>query len=564
MKVILLTAFAAIQISANAQLQTSERLDVNQISTVIHSNGDLFYDYINATFTVPADSTTNTIYMGAAWIGGLDTSGALHVAAQTYRQSGSDFFQGPVMNSSSYSPVTDAQWDKVWKVNKTSIDSFLINAQNPIPFYSIPSSILNWPGNGNTALGQSPQLAPFVDVDGDGIYNPQSGDYPCIKGDQALFVIFNDDRNIHTESDGRKFGIEVHAMLYAYSAPGTWLDSTVFLNYKLFNRSDTNYTDMYWGQWTDFDLGAYQDDYLGCDVTTGTVYVYNGDSIDGNSAIPTNGAYGINPPSQGLVTLRGPEADAGDGMDNNRNGILDEPGETCGLWYFVAYENYPGVMGNPTQANHYYNYLQGRWKDSSFVTHGGNGYGGTTPYMVMYPGDSDPSGACGNWVPLPPWSEISAQNNPGDRRGVPSTGPFSLPAGSTHCLDYAYVYGRGNNGPLSSIDVMKNAVDSARSFYLNNNPCTCDQNPLSVGGDFKQPSISVFPNPGNETVNIICGLNSAGALVEFIDVTGKTLISTQMLSGNSTIVNTANLESGVYLIRVTTASGASSIRFVRN
>lgn len=111
---------------------------------------------------------------------------------------------------------------------------------------------------------------------------------------------------------------------------------------------------------------------------------------------------------------------------------------------------------------------------------------------------------------------------------------------------------------------MKNAVDSARSFYLNNNPCTCDQNPLSTEDGDKQPSISVFPNPGNETVNIICGLNSTGALVEFIDVTGKTLISTQVLSGNSTIVNTANLESGVYLIRVTTASGASSIRFVRN
>lgn len=77
-------------------------------------------------------------------------------------------------------------------------------------------------------MGQAAQLADFVDINSDGIYNPSSGDYPCIKGDQAVFMIFNDDRNVHGETGGQKMRFEFHAMLYAYKAPGTWLDSVVF------------------------------------------------------------------------------------------------------------------------------------------------------------------------------------------------------------------------------------------------------------------------------------------------------------------------------------------------
>ena len=45
---------------------------------------------------------------------------------------------------------------------------------------------------GDTSLGQAPYLAPFVDVDYDGLYNPALGDYPDVMGDQAIFFIFND------------------------------------------------------------------------------------------------------------------------------------------------------------------------------------------------------------------------------------------------------------------------------------------------------------------------------------------------------------------------------------
>ena len=52
------------------------------------------------------------------------------------------------------------------------------------PGYSIPNSILDWPTHGDISKNQDFYLATFYDKDGDGIYNTNNGDYPCIKGDQ--------------------------------------------------------------------------------------------------------------------------------------------------------------------------------------------------------------------------------------------------------------------------------------------------------------------------------------------------------------------------------------------
>ena len=88
-----------------------------------------------------------------------------------------------------------------------------------------------------------------------------------------------------------------------------------FYNYKMINRSTSVLNNTYFGQWVDPDLGNYQDDYVGCDVSLGLGYCYNGDADD-------DGAYGYNydsdypPPAIGVDFFRGPLADIGDGFDN--------------------------------------------------------------------------------------------------------------------------------------------------------------------------------------------------------------------------------------------------------
>ncbi len=563
-KSLLLISFSAFSVFMNAQTFVNATLDINQVKTTINSGGDLFWDLNTNTFEVPQGGGAHVLFAGGLWLGGLDSNNALHLAAQTYRQSGGDFFPGPVMDSLAYSPATDAQWNTIWKINKTTIDTFLMWRANPgnFPSYVIPSVILSWPGNGNTLLGQAIQLAPYIDANIDGVYDPNSGDYPCIKGDQALFLIFNDDRFNHGTS-GAKLKVEVHLMMYAYLAPGTWLDSTIFTNYKIYNRSTLAYTDMYLGQFNDFDIGDYSDDYVGCDVSGHIAYGYNGDVNDGSSPTPTTGTYGANPPAEGLVFLNGPLADTGDFIDNDRDGIMDEPGETCLMGHHVVYNNDFSITGNPQITADYYGYLSGFWTDGSPWTYGSNGYGGSLLMDFMYPGASDPSGLCTNSVPQPAWDEAIAGNSPGDRRSLASSGPFTLEPGEENCIDYAYVFGRGNNGPSSSIGAMQTAADSAHSFYATNNPCTCDENPLAVG-EQTSSVVGIYPNPATESINIICGDNSTGSTIEIIDATGKLVHSSTVLSGNSAVIDISNFANGIYFVRVNKGSVVLTGKFIRN
>ena len=48
--------------------------------------------------------------------------------------------------------------------------------------------------NGHT-INFDKDLAPFVDVDNDGNYNPLNGDYPKIKGNQSIWWVMNDNGN---------------------------------------------------------------------------------------------------------------------------------------------------------------------------------------------------------------------------------------------------------------------------------------------------------------------------------------------------------------------------------
>ena len=71
--------------------------------------------------------------------------------------------------------------------------------------------------------------------------------------------------------------------------------NTIFVNYKVFNRSQRAYYNTYLGVFTDIDLGLMTDDFIGCDVYRGSYYGYNGKAIDGNGQ---SYAYGEHPPAQ--------------------------------------------------------------------------------------------------------------------------------------------------------------------------------------------------------------------------------------------------------------------------
>ena len=137
-------------------------------------------------------------------------------------------------------------------------------------------------------------------------------------GDQTLFWIFNDKGNIHTETEAEPLGLEIHAQAFGFTSDNEVNDMT-FYNYKFINRSTLPLNNTYFGQWVDPDLGYYLDDYVGCDVSLGLGFCYNGDAEDEGAQ-----GYGFNPPAIGVDFFQGPLSDLNDGLDNDRDGLIDE------------------------------------------------------------------------------------------------------------------------------------------------------------------------------------------------------------------------------------------------
>ena len=453
--------------------QSKTDLDVNNVRALILGGGDMWWNLADAQYEIPKGGNKHSMFAGALWIGGVDDGGQLKVAAMTYRQSGNDFWPGPLnISNATISADECNKWDKHFKLERSDVEEYVARFATD-PTYVIPTSILDWPAHGDPAQGQDEFLAPFFDVNGNGLYEPYDGDYPDYNitgtnddaklfGDQTLFWIFNDKGNIHTESEAEPLGLEIHAQAFGFAADNEVNDMT-FYNYKIINRSTLPLNQTYFGQWVDADLGYYLDDYVGCDVGLGLGYCYNGDAEDEGAV-----GYGFNPPAIGVDFFQGPIADAGDGIDNDRDGVVDEAGEQIIMSKFVYYNNDFTVTGNPEGGTDIYNYLRGIWKDNVPMTYGGDGHGGgsgttTDPCNFMFPGTSDAS------FPGQEWTEVTAGNVPADRRFLQSAGPFTLEPGAVNTITTGVVWARAKSGgQTASIQLLKIYDREAQALFDNN------------------------------------------------------------------------------------------------
>lgn len=563
--------------------QTSAQLDINNINARVNT---IYKPLFNGLPGFEVSPGLRTIYATNFWIGAKDLNDSLHIGIGTYSQS-RDFIPGPIMDSLHYGSQIP-QWNRVWKITKSDIDYHILNyAQSG---YVIPQVFLDWPANGDTSLGQAESIAPFFDVNGNGIYDPNSGDYPKVPGDECIFYIFNDD-TIHTASGGKKMKIEIHAFVYAFNCQSdTSLMNSIFVKFKIINRSEKTYYNTILGSWTDLDIGGSINDFIGCNLQNGSYYGYNGTNND-------DLAFEDYLPAQSVTILAGPFEDA-DNLDNPitsqiqnaidssgipyeglgmnyNNEIVDD--ERIGMSGFLSYNIGGGPQGDPAIKNEFYNYLTGFWKDDTHILYGGTGYynspnaiaNGLIETKYMYPSDSDPLlwGTQGVPIVTPNWSEVTSGNGVGDRRGVGYSGPFTFESGSIEELDLAYVYARdyiNMNDNISPIAIMNNRIASVRNYFISNQtPCgTGFQNPLSLNKiEPDQIYFSIYPNPSSSyfTLNFEGEIKNLNYSIH--DILGKEILSGRINSAQ-TKIDCENWSSGVYLIKVGDENGYSVKKMV--
>ncbi|MGM0649504.1 MAG: hypothetical protein ACQES1_03240 [Bacteroidota bacterium] len=518
--------------------KSSAYLDINNVRAKILGGSDMWWDLQGAPeYEVPKGSGKHPFFTGALWVGGKDANDQLHVMGHRFRQSGVTAYPGPLVTGNSDAGTTSAEvchdYDQLYKINREQVETFRkwydckknpdCNTEAHFPGYAIPDEILNWPAHG-PAGGYAYYLAPFWDANNDGVYNPYDGDFPyfefphdgitdnpdCIDipglepklyGDQTIWQVFNDSGNDDGTLGGEPLGFEFHAQAYAYATNDVLNDQT-FYHYRMINRSTNAYHDVYIGLWTDADLGNPRDDYVGCDVSRGLGYHYNGDDVDENDG--SSLGYGDNPPAAGIDFVAGPyknknhkddasnwiitedgnrqiDCDAADFMNGNINGQNFEDGivdnERLGMQHFMYFNgtgggNNPGTTG-PEDATDHYEYLTGHWKDGSHLKYGGTGHQSDTSAtnvntMFMFPGDptTDPCGWGQNGQVMPGWSEETEGNEPYDRRYVISTGPISMEPGAVNDFTIAALYGRAFKGSAwESVKALKRVDDAVQAMF---------------------------------------------------------------------------------------------------
>jgi hypothetical protein len=554
-KLILLSLSAwAFSASAQAPFPTMDSVDINNISASVLVHGDLWW---NPTLGVadcsfPKGSSKNINFAGALWMSGYDGSGNLHVAAQTYRQTGNDYWPGPLDAHDTLTYATSSAWAKIWKVNQTDIDAFLALPTHTTT--NTPAAILTWPANGNAyaqgnggvPLTISTVMAPFVDVNGDGIYEPLLGEYPAIRGDQALWWVFSDNGPAHTETKGRPLGIEVHAMAYAYSR-GTLIDDVIYYDYEIFSHSINFYHNFRIGMFDDMDLGYYGDDYIGFDSSHRMGVTYNGTTCDGCSAGSPVNSYGRDIPIAGvsMIVLPG-----------------DSASSVAPAGSFTTYTNDASVFGNPVADTAYDHYLRSENRAGQHFTNTFSGAG--LPCLVqgagpntnyLYTGDPSNPGQ---------WSECNCNNDPGDRRFIIASNDFSVLPGSVNHVVMALVTTNpdtNNACPQASFANIKTVADTA--WYIYNNPLP-PLPPSGVSMVNLNSRIALYPNPAHNQLFIESSASSnATETIEIYNIIGQKEKVTFNKTANTSVADISALPAGLHIVMYNDGVGQANVKFVK-
>ncbi|WP_456426633.1 T9SS type A sorting domain-containing protein [Rhodocaloribacter sp.] len=416
-------------------------LDLANVRARLFNTGGFFWKGAGPVYNVPKAPegrpiTPNAIFAAGIWLGGLTPSGELRMAAADYGRW--EFWPGP-LDADGNPPADCAAFDRIFKVGDEDLRAFDRDG-------TLTDDLRDWPYE----LG-----APVVDGDGiPGNYDLAGGDRPEVWGEQTLWWVMNDAGNAHETTGTPPMGMEVQVRAFAARGLPTFspsvvpsLDFATFYHFRLILKGEESLHEMYFGWWTDGDLGNALDDYVGTDTTLRMGFYYNADDFDEGSD-----GYGEAPPALGFLLPQGPLVND-DGKDNDHDGAIDENDERLRFTRTLFYNSGPSPFGNPRDGTpDWYNYLRGIWKDGSPMCFGDNGYNPncTRPAAFYYPGDP---------VAKTYWSEVNIDstgtaNLSSDRRFLMSSGPFSMNPGDVQDLVVAIVWARGKNN-LDSVTKLR-------------------------------------------------------------------------------------------------------------
>ncbi len=512
----------------------------NEIKQCIQNNGISSYSPTGSAglyWPGGINAVKTAVYADGIIWGGMN-NGTLKVGGSTYR---SGLQPGNILLSGAAADTLDPRFN-IWKL-KRNWESLPQGTERDQYQYAYE----NWPVD----LG-----APYQDVNGDGTYTPGI-DKPKHLGDETVWFVANDLNPVLTTGlyGSQPIGVEMQVTEFAYSSYD--LKDVLFKKVKLINKSTSPVTDMYISIWSDPDIGAGDDDYVGCDTILGIGYMYNGKAVDGDGSSITY--YGANPPALGYVALQTP-VNPGNSADSALfDGKYIKGYKNLPMSSFSFYVNSNSTykdpeLGTSAGTTQMYNYMTGKlWNGSPFMDP--MSYPSVPVNFCLY---GDPFAGTG-WYEGSGWPGGLA---PGDRRMLMSYGPFNFAPGQVQELVYAVCIARGTSN-INSVAVMKQLcalVKAQKQIVL-----------TDLKPDAAKPHAfrleQNYPNPFNPTTIINYQVPSAGSVtLKVFDVLGKevtTLVNEVKNAGSySAQFNAANLPCGVYFYTLHTGASTRTMKMM--
>lgn len=433
------------------------------------------------------------------------SAGERKAIADMYTSQISNWFPGPFVEE--YGIRTFYKYNRVWSVTQEEIDNHINLGSSPS--YVIPSSILEWPGNGDAANGESHMLAPFYDANQNTWYEPEQGDYPLIRGKEAMFWV---QHGRETMAMDKPLTVDMHVLAYVEENDNL-NDLSLFFHTTLINRSNETYDSLRIGMFNDFDLGNSTDDYVGCDSLLSVAYVYNGLDYDQESVSGLN--YGSEVPAFGVVYLS-------ESMEAN-------------TYYNVSTNP---INGDPLNTSDVFNYMQGKLKNGEYEL----------PYPMAPTGPMMyQDSPCG----LGEENEIDLGNPSGDRRLISAGGLHTLLPDESLCFDFAYYFKPSSGDHIETLCAMLEDIPAVHAFYQQQNYNCSYINGIEENG--QQLNWNVYPNPTTDIINIeIESLNQLSDLsVSVIDMQGRAaMIPTPTTQSGIMTIDLSALSNGAYMLKL--------------
>ena len=408
-------------------VDSSGTFDGNQIYADVTNNG-LFLDYHisgDSAMEWPKGTGVHSIFQSALWLGAT-VNGETRVSIGDYTQ---DMGPGPWGGD----PLSAVH--RIYKIEKGMLAS-------PGDF----ADFQEWP----TDFG-----APWVDVDGDGVYTPlpTGTDHPKFVGDQVLWFVSNDGDPAYKLNMGTSpLDVEVQTTMFGFDRPDVFGDM-VFLNQLVINRGSNTLTDTYMGLWSDPDLGYAGDDFVGCNVPLGVGYVWN----DGDDSQYTTLSVGT--PAAGYDFFQGPMVDCDAGEDCSVGAKMfgtRHPGKkNLSMSSFAFYINGDATYTDPSDEVEGYYYMQGLRKDGSAFPNAIAGDDFNQKFCFY----GDPALAHSTANPVDGNYTPSA-----DRRFLMNVGPFTMAPGDSQEVVFGIFHAAGG-GALASVAYLMEVDALAQTAY---------------------------------------------------------------------------------------------------